>query len=170
MGLTLLSQPAQAVLITVNSTQYDVTTFSGNYPDNTSKFATAANGGEMPWFGNQTLADQFALAVYNLTPTNGGLADNSNPYGYGPIFAHSRFVDPEKGSIFSSTVSMSQGNTGIPVGNIANFSGGESATFNYATATAVPWETDALSVIGTTLLFAGGVWTKRKSAKPLDKE
>lgn len=35
---------------------------------------------------------------------------------------------------------------------------------------AVPWETDALSVIGTTLLFIGGVWTKRKSAKPLDKE
>jgi hypothetical protein len=37
-------------------------------------------------------------------------------------------------------------------------------------ATPVPWETDALSVIGATLLFAGGVWTKRKSAKPLDKE
>ena len=37
-------------------------------------------------------------------------------------------------------------------------------------ATAVPWETDALSVIGTTLLFIGGVWTKRKSTKPLDKE
>jgi hypothetical protein len=37
-------------------------------------------------------------------------------------------------------------------------------------ATAVPWETDALSVIGTTLLFAGGVWAKRKSAKSLDKE
>jgi len=39
-----------------------------------------------------------------------------------------------------------------------------------AFAQAVPWETDALSVIGTTLLFVGGVWTKRKSAKPLDKE
>jgi hypothetical protein len=34
----------------------------------------------------------------------------------------------------------------------------------------VPWETDALSVIGTTLLFGLGVWTKRKSVKPLDKE
>ena len=39
-----------------------------------------------------------------------------------------------------------------------------------AFAEAVPWETDALSVIGTTLLFAGGVWAKRKSAKPLDKQ
>jgi hypothetical protein len=37
-------------------------------------------------------------------------------------------------------------------------------------ATPVPWETDALSVIGTTLLFAGGVWKKRKSIKPLEKE
>jgi hypothetical protein len=39
-----------------------------------------------------------------------------------------------------------------------------------AFAQAVPWETDALSVVGTTLLFAGGVWAKRKSVKPLDKE
>jgi hypothetical protein len=39
-----------------------------------------------------------------------------------------------------------------------------------AFAEAVPWETDALSVIGTTLLFAGGVWKKYKSVKPLDKQ
>jgi hypothetical protein len=39
-----------------------------------------------------------------------------------------------------------------------------------AFAQPVPWETDAPSVIGTTLLFAGGVWAKRKSAKPLDKQ
>jgi hypothetical protein len=37
-------------------------------------------------------------------------------------------------------------------------------------ATPVPWETDALPVIGSVLFFAGGVWAKRKLAKPLDKE
>ena len=35
--------------------------------------------------------------------------------------------------------------------------------------TAVPWETDALSVVGTTILFGFGVWSKRKSAKSLEK-
>jgi len=38
-----------------------------------------------------------------------------------------------------------------------------------AIATAVPWETDVLSVVGTTILFGLGVWTKRKSAKSLEK-
>ena len=35
--------------------------------------------------------------------------------------------------------------------------------------TAVPWETDVLSVVGTTILFGFGVWSKRKSAKSLEK-
>jgi hypothetical protein len=39
-----------------------------------------------------------------------------------------------------------------------------------AFAQPVPWETDALPVIGSALFFAGGVWAKRKLAKPLDKE
>jgi len=30
-------------------------------------------------------------------------------------------------------------------------------------ATAVPWETDALPVVGTTILFGLGVWAKSKS-------
>jgi len=38
------------------------------------------------------------------------------------------------------------------------FPGGEIRAF----ATAVPWETDALSVVGTTLLFGFGVWRKNK--------
>jgi hypothetical protein len=36
-------------------------------------------------------------------------------------------------------------------------------------ATAVPWETDALSVIGSTVLFAGGLWARNKFAQPLQK-
>ncbi len=33
----------------------------------------------------------------------------------------------------------------------------------------VPWETDALPVVGSTILFGLGVWAKRKFAKPLQK-
>lgn len=36
-------------------------------------------------------------------------------------------------------------------------------------ATPVPWETDTLPVVGSTILFGLGVWAKRKSAKPLQK-
>jgi hypothetical protein len=38
-----------------------------------------------------------------------------------------------------------------------------------AIATAVPWETDVLSVVGTTILFGFGVWAKSKSTKPIQK-
>jgi hypothetical protein len=37
------------------------------------------------------------------------------------------------------------------------------------TPTPVPWETDALPVVGSTVLFGVGLWTKRKFAKPLQK-
>jgi hypothetical protein len=38
-----------------------------------------------------------------------------------------------------------------------------------STPKSVPWETDALSVIGSTILFAGGLWARNKFAKPLQK-
>ena len=40
----------------------------------------------------------------------------------------------------------------------STFPGGEIRAF----ATPVPWETDALSVVGTTLLFGFGIWRKNK--------
>jgi hypothetical protein len=36
--------------------------------------------------------------------------------------------------------------------------------------TQVPWETDALSVIGSTILFGCGIWFKRKSANAHKKD
>ncbi|PZV22143.1 MAG: hypothetical protein DCF12_20895 [Snowella sp.] len=51
-------------------------------------------------------------------------------------------------------------NAGTAYYNIhtSTFGGGEIRAF----ATAVPWETDALSVVGTTLLFGFGIWRKNK--------
>ena len=54
---------AQAVVVNVNGQNWNVTTFTGSYNDNTSKFNTAANGGIMPWWGNSTTANAFASAV-----------------------------------------------------------------------------------------------------------
>ena len=57
-------------------------------------------------------------------------------------------------------------------GSIAYISSGFSDTNESivsSTLTPVPWETDALSVVGTTILFGFGVWAKRKSAKSLEK-
>ena len=77
---TLAAGHAQAYVVTVGGVQYDVTTFTGTYNANTSKFETAANGGVMPWWGNQTLANSFATAVgANLGTPNSYIGNTSGP-------------------------------------------------------------------------------------------
>ena len=51
---------------------------------------------------------------------------------------------------------------------LTNFRGTDNSIVS-STLTPVPWETDALSVVGTTILFGLGIWSKRKSAKSLEK-
>jgi hypothetical protein len=72
---------AQAFVVTVGGAQFDVTTFSGRYNDNSTKFETAASGGVVPWWGNSTMAYDFATAI----GTNLGIYVE-NPGG--PLFAY----------------------------------------------------------------------------------
>jgi hypothetical protein len=57
---------AQALLVNVGGQQWNVTTFRGKFiagSATSTKFNTSANGGTMPWFGNLSLASQFASAI-----------------------------------------------------------------------------------------------------------
>jgi len=100
MGVLTAGQ-AQAVVVTVGGQDWDVTTFTGTYNDNTSKFETPANGGVMPWWGNcpqqgctESLARQFADALAGAIPvgTVGGVI-------YGPFFGYQEFYPDADGSI-----------------------------------------------------------------------
>jgi hypothetical protein len=62
-AISLSPDSAQAYVVTVGGVQYDVTTFTGTANNNTSNFATAANGGVMPWWGSSASAQEFATAV-----------------------------------------------------------------------------------------------------------
>ncbi len=62
MGVLTAGQ-AQAFVVNVGGQDYDVTTFTGSYYANTSKFATPANGGVMPWWGDEVLVNEFAIKV-----------------------------------------------------------------------------------------------------------
>jgi hypothetical protein len=88
-AISLSPGSAQAYVVTVGGLTYDVTTFTGTPNNNSSKFATAANGGVMPWWSSSSLAGQFALAV------GAGLGLNTPGCGsvcpfYGPLFAYSQ--------------------------------------------------------------------------------
>lgn len=73
--------------VTVGGLKYDVTVFTGNYFADPSKFATAANGGAMPWWtgGSSATAIAFATAVGNYfgSTLNINFAQPS-----GPMFAY----------------------------------------------------------------------------------
>jgi hypothetical protein len=61
--------------VNVNGTNYSVTSFTGSYNTNTTRFTTA----EMPWLGDMSFADTFAAAV----ATSLGKPNFSN---YSPAF------------------------------------------------------------------------------------
>jgi hypothetical protein len=79
---------AQALVVNVNGQLYNVTTFTGTYAANTSKFNTAANGGTMPWWRNNFQAQQFSVAVNTQL---GVVSSCPFPFGgtCGPMFADS---------------------------------------------------------------------------------
>jgi len=62
----LTAGPAQALAVKVNvgGQNWVVTTFTGSYNNNKTKFALPSSpGGVMPWWGSESLASQFASAV-----------------------------------------------------------------------------------------------------------
>lgn len=83
---------AQAVTVSVNGKAYDVSTFTGSYTDNASKFSPPSDGGEMPWWGNSDLASAFAAAAYEKKDVFGFPNDSGF---YGPYFAHGYDPDPQ---------------------------------------------------------------------------
>ena len=95
MGVLTTGQ-ARAYVVNIGGQNYNVTTFTGSYNDNKSKFAQTP-GGEMPWWGDSSLATQFSNALgYSLGAPNSietlsaGSPKNIN---VGPYFAYSSIVD-----------------------------------------------------------------------------
>ena len=77
--MQILVRNGEAVTISVNSASYDVTFISGTYDANASLFNAAA----MPWFGNSTLAESFALAAASTLDQTGW-----HPFSDSPLFAY----------------------------------------------------------------------------------
>ncbi len=108
-AISLSPGSAQAYVVTVNGVQYDVTTFTGSYDANTSKFALPPAPGVMPWWANQSLASQFAVAVA------GGLGFPNNASDMGPLFGYGYVPDEDfyvvLGRAFSPALSDESGST-----------------------------------------------------------
>lgn len=116
----LSASPASAVLVNVGGTVYDVTASTTSYGASTSAFQLPP-AGQMPWWGDDVLASDFALEVFNqLGP--GWDAD------YGPVFAH--------GTTLSQVLGIAQSLTDI--NDQIDVTPSRSATVSYAIASTPP--------------------------------
>lgn len=187
MGLTLLSQPAQAIslnflfdnndygLSTINKTVGGVTMNVSNINSSNGNFVVDSGGILLDFAGN--LGNQFNIsfdqavqfasytvsfedigagqtATFALSNPNGASSTGNNLANLGTFNFNSPFtLNAGQTSTFTATLSS-------PFNDFAFI---KSITVDY-NATPVPWETDTLPVIGSTVLFGGGVWAKRKFA------
>lgn len=156
-GTTLASAissalPAGAVVYNYNSSNYNVTTYTGTF-DSLQSTLTAADN--LIW-GNQSLASGLA---YTVADTLGLPIDNA---GYGPLFAYTfnTFLD----EFLYANVNAAWLNGGVVDPNLAS----RTREFTYATATAVPvpWDISGSATIFGSITGIGlGVGLKRLQSK-----
>jgi hypothetical protein len=177
MGLSLLSQPAQALNWNFSYTTNGGNSFTGTLISDGSSAATNTIYNLTGISG--TVTNNGSSALVSALGSYGG-ADNKFVWGGGTAIALTvngiSFTDANAeiynlyfGSIEPGTVLGDFSTNNLNVANTANTGGTNVTSSSLTPATAVPWETDALPVIGSTILFAGGLWAKRKFAKPLQK-
>ena len=150
-GVFASVSPAEAIMFTVNGTNYDVTTVTTTYDANTSLLQS------QPWWGNQTLAEQFASTVLQGLP---GTVPNK-----GPRFVYSTgfFSDPFSGDFTFINYSVYD-TTANPL--VYSSVSGISSNYVYATATeATPVPFDFDPSFGVVAL--GGIWAGRKVIKKI---
>ena len=87
----LTSGEAQAfgVVVNVDGEDWDVTTFTGSYNDNISKFAQPPGQGVMPWWGvwmSDSSGPIPTLAIKFATAVGSQLCSSANYGVYGPFF------------------------------------------------------------------------------------
>jgi hypothetical protein len=122
-AISLSPGQAQAVVLNVGGNAYDVTTFAGSYntTQNRSKFALPSEGGVMPWWGSESLANIFAQAFLQdlaTRPICQALGCNPNDLslfqGAGPLFAW--------GSIGQSLIQAELPRTSVGAGGAVSYS------------------------------------------------
>jgi hypothetical protein len=148
VGCVLGAGQAQAIVVKVGGQFWNVTTFTGSYSANITKFNTAANGGMMPWWPTQsppnasssTLANTFALAV------GSGLGFINFGGATGPLFAYQQPGVGGNPNVQSQVAQAPTGTTTFNAGILPNVVG----TYAQATLTSVP---GPLPVLGAAAAF-----------------
>ena len=136
----LTAGQAQAFVVNVEGKDWDVTTFTGSYNENESRF----NIGEMPWWGNESLASLFASAVGSALGAPNGL--HATLRSWGPKFSFSA-CDTTCGYLAQYSVELTSGSPVVTIGlepKGLESNGGRPLTWARATPHAAPGPLPAL--------------------------
>ena len=131
---------ARAVIVNVDGQDWDVTTFSGGYYENSSKFETPANGGVMPWWNNINLAGTFTAAVSSSLGDEGPyFAFETDPTAFGGVGVINQLIynSSHDGACPGCTAIFGAGKAGIGPGYGGPQAGWAQAT-PYTSPAAVP--------------------------------
>lgn len=178
--------PAQAVVYNVSGQLANGTALGGsfNYSSNSySNWNISITGGAFA--ANYNTTSSFVSTTGTSDTISSAsqliLALNGSDFGAGDFQLVRLVFNSALTGTLPDTTSLVQGSfpaLASPVGSITSaagdlgngaFNGREAINSTPSSVTAVPWETDALSVIGATTLFGFGVWTKRKRKVDLSK-
>jgi hypothetical protein len=117
IGESLLA-PGQAIIVTVNGNSYDIELITAAYEDDPTIFAKPLNGGRMPWWEDQNLAEELSIQ----------LAESLSPLPlpiYGPLFAHTYFSGSVVGSVLelatSGTTDFVDSSYTVPRDSLQNY-------------------------------------------------
>ena len=143
--------PAQAVVVNILGSNYDVTITSTSYNANPIAFGTPA-AGQMPWWGDSSLASTFASQVYDQ------LGDGYQP-GYGPVFAY-QFIATPSAEVYGITQNITDINDQLDLDASAPLSA--ATAYAYASASLI---TPVSATVPTPLPLLGGAsamaWSRR---------
>ena len=135
--VTLIQSKLEAVGITLNETDYEITTTTGSYDELVNQLE------EQPWFGNSILAKSAATQVGNSL----GLPTPSPfPEGYGPIFAMGLLNETIVDTVLYVDFEMK----GLRFGNFSSID-----EYKYAIIATEKEVPEPLTLLGT--LMAGGI-------------
>jgi hypothetical protein len=182
IGLSLLSQPVQAINITYSFDSGDdglstitktdsgsgVTLTASNPNANGGNFQVDNNGLAL---GTSNGISEFSLSFSQAVTLNSYVVGYVRNGGTSPFSLSTSTNNPlgsEGNYNFNNPFTLTANQNYILSAPLPG-SGVSQISSITVDATAVPWETDALPVIGSTILFAGGLWARNKFAKPLQK-
>ena len=182
LGLNLLSQPAQAINWNFSYTATNNYSFTGTLISDGSSYVTntvyklkgisgtvTSIGGTGSINGISYFIQPLSSPYINEFFWNGTTMIALNNYGISFIdqTGFNYNISSQSGAnTYHSTTDLLQTTFPRDCCDIDRYS---ITSSSLTPAAAVPWETDALSVIGSTILFGLGLWARNKFAKPLQK-